>query len=299
MDSFAAGFGFVLTVAARVARLSIAVVAAAALVGITGAPGSAQTPYVEPAIRGLSRTLTFVGDNSTFQSKWPTLEAARAAAVGNQLNRTLRVSSEIIALNSRCTGKIEYSLYRLDVDIQPLADELAVLKKAYRDSRETTKTKVNAIWEILDRQGYNQSGPCDVIPVELIQKDGTVVSLERDDVGHPLVGSRYNDGYIFEATAPDRPGQPPAEPGVKTGVVNGFPNNRSAINVALRLAGTKVAVVARGKTYLYRATPELLYMSAQDKVSGLKASPSNKDFVIVGVIDGHGATGKAYAIPRN
>lgn len=250
----------------------------------------AQTPTA-PAEQPLGRMISLVTEQGNFESKWDTVEAARSSSAGNSYNRTLKLGNEIIILNSRCDGEVSYSLFSVSTT---MLGDIKKLKAAnlHGPAYATEQQKlVNSLLADFDKNRPAKPTPCDPVAVELSFADGTVARLEHDDVGSPLVGTRLNDAYVFEATrlGKSRVATMPGSTALTGGLINGFTDAKAAMFAASKMAGTEIAVIKGDKIYLYRATGKLIGYSADDaKLAALKAVKPAKGLEILAMITGSG-----------
>ncbi len=252
----------------------------------------AQTPA---ETQPWGRIISLVTEEGNFQTKWDTLEGARTATLGNAYNQSLKRGNEIVVLNSRCDGEVSYSLFSLSStmleDIQKL-DAALLQGSAYNAAQQ--KLVQNYLKEVQKTQ-LEKASDCAPVAVEISFANGRLARLEHDDVAIPLVGSRYNDAYVFEATrlGKARAASVPGATELTGGLVNGFTDAKAALFAASQLAGTKIAVIKGDKIHLYRAASLLLdYASDDARLEALKAAKPAPGFDILAIIIGSGASMK-------
>ncbi len=268
-----------------------AVVIAALLCGATM---QAQPP-VPAAAQSWGRIISLVTEEGNFQTKWDTLEAARAASLGNSYNQTLKRGNEVVVLNSRCDGEVSYSLFLGSPAMFEAMQKLnsaALSGSAYNDAQQKL---VDTMLVELQKNRIEMPSDCAAVAVEISFAAGTSARLEQNDVAIPLVGGRYNDAYVFEATrlGKIRSANIPGSTELSGGLINGFIDAKAALFAASQLAGTKIAVIKGDKIYLYRAAYALSdYPSDDAKLAALKAAKPASGFEILAMIIGSGANMK-------
>lgn len=252
----------------------------------------AQTP-IETQPWG--RIISLVTEKGNFQTKWDTLEGARTASLGNAYNQSLKRGNEIVVLNSRCEGEVSYSLFSVSSamleDIQKL-DAALLQGSAYYAVQQ--KLVENFLKDVQKTQ-IEKATECAPVAVEISFANGRLARLEHNDVAVPLVGGRYGDAYVFEATrlGKARAATVPGATELTGGLVNGFTDAKAALFAASQLAGTKIAVINDDKIYLYRVTDQLLdYTSEEARLEALKAATPAPGFDILAMIIGSGESMK-------
>ena len=276
----------------------------------------------EPRIVG---TATFVEGNGVFTMRFPTLEAAKIAALGNNQNQSIRKASEFLFLNNPCEDKFDYSLYftdrwflkfwkkdgsgdrtaqilaqvtALDVPSTPL--DINAVYDAKTPSPETIEDQRMAkLYADLLTFSYKRTADCAPIPLGIIFKNGRYKMFERNDAGTPLVGKRFHDAAVIEATRVTLE-QAKVRGDVKLaaiGVPNAFNSLNGATAAAMRLTGDKVIIFDGQVARIYRADENLdipgvgrQFKNLGEYVAALKkAKPANGMTILALVIGDKGA----------
>jgi hypothetical protein len=292
---------------------------ACALMFSSGVVAVEDEPYViTPA--------TFVLENGAFQSVYPTIESAKAAALGDSTNRTLRQIAEFLFINNPCEDTFNYSLYMTDrrfrhvsvqkdgaedLDAKILAQVTALdqpskpfdidaVYDAKNPSPETVEDQLLAkLYADLLTFSYKRYADCEPIPLGIIFKSGGYKSFERNDAGTPLVGKRFHDAAVIEATRVTRE-QAKARGDEKLaakGVPNTFTALNSAIAAATLIAGDKVIMFDGKAAHIYRADENRdipgigrQFKNLGEYVTALKnAKPANGMTILALVVGNKGA----------
>jgi hypothetical protein len=280
------------------------------------------------AVEGEARfvgSATFVEDNGIFTMRFSTPEAAKIAALGNNQNQNLRKASEFLFLNNPCEDKFDYSLYytdrwflnfwkkdgsgdrtaeiqaqvvALDVPSKPI--DINAVYDAKNPSPETIEDhRMAKLYADLLTFSYRRTADCDRIPLGIIFKDGRYKMFERNDAGTPLVGKRFHDAAVIEATRVTLE-QAKARGDVKLaakGVPNTFNSLNGATAAAMRIAGDKVIIFDGKVARIYRADENLdipgigrQFKNLGEYVAALKkAKPANGMTILALVIGNKGA----------
>lgn len=282
----------------------------------------AQAVEGEPRIVG---PVTYVEESGVFKRTHPTIEAAKIAALGNTQNQTARKTAEFLFLNNPCEDAFNYSLYFTDrwflhvwkkdgsgdLSKQILAQVTALdqpdkpfdidaVYDAKNLSPETIEDQLMAkLYAELLTFSYTRTADCEPIPLGIIFKNGRYKKFERNNSGTPLVGKRFHDADVIEATrvtvnqAKARGNEQLA---VK-GVPNSFNGLNGAIAAALRMAGDKVIMFDGKAAYIYRADENLdvpgigrQFKNMGEYVEALKkAKPANGMTILALVAGNKGA----------
>ena len=264
------------------------------LVILLASPTLQAQKSVQPVDQRWGRMISLANDG-VFETKWETIEKARAASAGNGYNSTLKLGSEIIVFNSRCNGDVSYSLFAVPTPVIEDTKKLSAGKLQGPEYAAEQRKLVTNFLRYMDKKLPANPSACDAVAVEISFADGRAVRLEQDDVGTALVGSRINDAYVFEATriGKVRSATVPGSTPLTGGLLNGFTDAKAAMFAASKLAGTEIAVVNGDKIYLYRATGKLMDYSADEaKLAALKAVKPANGLEILGMITGTGANMK-------
>jgi hypothetical protein len=267
----------------------------------------------------------FVLENGRFRSLYPTIEDAKLAAIGNEINNSLRRSSEFLFLNNPCEDTFNYSLYFTDrwfshfwkkdgsgdlskqiqaqvtaLDQPDKPFDVEAVYDAKNPSPETIEDRLMAkLYAELLTFSYTRTADCDPIPLGIIFKNGRYKMFERNDAGTSLVGKRFHDVAVIEATRVTLE-QAKARGDVKLaakGVPNTFNSLNGATAAAMRIAGDKVIIFDGKVARIYRADENLdipgigrQFKNLGEYVAALKkAKPANGMTILALVVGNKGA----------
>lgn len=285
---------------------------------------NAEVVEGEPRIVGPA---TLVQENGMFTTRYPTIEAAKLAALGNVTNQTLRKSSEFLFLNNPCEDSFSYSLYFTDrwflhvwkadgsgdLSAQILAQVTALdqpyiaemydidaVYDAQKPSPETIDDQLMAkLYADLLTFSYKRTADCAPIPLGIIFRDGRYKMFERNDAGTSLVGKRFHDATVIEATrvSVEQAKTLGDEKLAAKGVPNVFNSANGAVEAAKRIAGDKIIMFDGQVARIYRADENMdipgfgrRFQNLGEYVDALKkAKPENGMTILALVIGDKGA----------
>lgn len=284
----------------------------------------AHAQMVEDQPRTLG-PVTFVEENGVFTRIHRTIEAAKIAALGNNQNQNARKASEFLFLNNPCEDTFNYSLYFTDrwfqrvwkkdgsgdLSVQILAQVTALdqpdkpfdIDAAYNDknpSPEMIEDQLMAkLYAELLTFSYTRTADCEPIPLGIIFKSGRYKMFERNDAGTPLVGKRFHDADVIEATRVtlEQAKARGDEKLAAKGVPNIFNSINGATAAAMRLTGDKVIIFDGKVARIYRADENLdvpgigrQFKNLGEYVDALKkAKPAGSMTILALVIGNKGA----------
>jgi hypothetical protein len=271
------------------------------------------------------RPTTFIKDDDAFPIQFPTIEEAKFAALGNKVNTTLREGSEFLFLNNPCEDNFHYSLYMTGSRFNYISDgsasssssphilvqitaldqpdkpfDVGAVYDANNPSPATIEDQfLGKLYAELLTYTYDPDIKCKPLPLGIIFQNGRYKSFDRNDAGTPLVGKRFHDATVIEATrvtleqAKSRGDEKLA---VK-GVPNTFNNLQDSLNAAKRLAGDKIIMFDGQVARIYRADENAdipgigrMYKNVGEYVEALKkAKPDNGMTILALVIGDKGA----------
>lgn len=264
-----------------------------------------KNPQEKPLVDQLNRRMSMVTEEGKFKTEYNSITEAIDAANGNWGNKTLKDGNEIIVMNSRCgVGNeivpVTFSIYQLDghtrenaKDLSPIIDaylEGTKLDKAYE--KKNYQQMVDKVVKILAVSRFPQKAACDPVPVALSFNDLSAARLELDDLQNPLIGPKYNNGWLYEGLRSNS--RLMATPEAKTKAFwekygyNNFSTLNDAASTASVLGGTK-AVIFNGKTFsIYRLKPQNFTNNADGNMNfdALKTTPMPNGWKIIMVVSG-------------
>ena len=274
---------------------------AQAEVAAAATPIPIATPYVNPTFGGGGR-LSLAADG-TIKSEFKSFREALTASKGNNYNQTLKKGSEIIVMNARCADdifgdKVTFSLYSLSEDAKSLV-------KSFLDYVPTDGTKM---WDRKRRELINEvmrlvavasprKADCDAFPVALTLRNSEVLRLEVDDAQSPMVGTKMNDGYLYDnllrsysfgAVAVN---VTPAKRRAfwERYAYNSFATAQNAVDASSLLAGTKVIIhngtsfsIYRLGSFKFDDNPS----NSKTQFDVFKTTPIRKGWKIVAMVAG-------------
>ncbi len=273
---------------------------------ILGSMVDGQSTNSASTVDQLNFRLSLVTPESSFKSVFNSFVETIGASQGNSYNKVLKEGSEIIVMNARCgdgayVNQLSFSLYKLDgkssvngeanmKDISPLVTSYLDYRAANRETLNTPQTRqreralLDEIMKNLAVSRFPRKAECDPIPVALSIPD-SVLRLEVDDAKNPLIGSKINDGSLYEAVYDKLPLH---ERKVldKYGY-NRFADTQDAVETARIIPGTK-AVIFNGTNFsIYRINPSSFAEKPDDsKFDVLKTTPVPKGWKIVVIVYG-------------
>lgn len=283
---------------------------------------SAEVVDGEPRVVGPA---TFMKENGVFTTRYPTMEAAKIAALGNHNNQLIRKNAEFLFLNNACEDKFDYSLYFTDrwflhvwkkdgsgdLSAQILAQvnaldqpdkpfDIDAVYDAKNPSPETIEDQLLAkLYADLGTFSYKQTAECKPIPLGIIFKSGRYKVFERNDAGTSLVGTRFHDATVIEATriSVEQAKTRGDEKLAVKGVPNAFNSLNGAIAAARLIAGDKVIMFDGQSAHIYRADENIdipgigrQFKNLGEYVEALKkARPANGMTILALVVGNKGA----------
>ena len=271
------------------------------------------------------RPATYVMENGTFRTRHATVEAAKIAALGNDANSSVKGASEFLFVSDPCADIFEYSLYftdrrfqykeekgvsggssphilaqvtALDQPSKPL--DIEAVYDAKNPSAETIEDQLLAkLYAELLSYSYDPTVKCAPLPLGIIFKNGRYKAFERNNAGTPLVGTRFHDAAVIEATRITAE-QAKARGDVKLaakGVPNTFNSLNGATAAAMRIPGDKIIMFDGQAAHIYRADENRdipgigrQFKNLGEYVGALKkAKPANGMTILALVVGNKGA----------
>ncbi len=266
------------------------------------APGAATVASSAPPVDELSFRLSLVTEEGSFKKEFNSFREAYEASQGNSYNQTLKKGNEIIVMNARCGNgdfidKVTFSLYRIDGKTDK---SLSPIVQSYLDYIPTEGQKkwdlkqremIDEVMKNLANSRFPHKADCDPVPVALSLPSG-VVRLEVDDAQSPLVGTKFNDGLLYDALSKNDGLMASAmaqkrEFWERYGY-NRFSTAQDALNTAALLAGTKIIIFNGTNFSLYRlgAGFKQDYKADETQYDVFKTTPVRKDWKIVAIVYG-------------
>lgn len=271
--------------------------------GLAAQEATAPTPTA--AVDIANGRLSLTTEEGTFKSEFKSFLEAYEASQGNSYNKPLKNGNEIIVMNARCgddpvADKVTFSLYRIDSshnkDLEPVI-------KSYLDYRQTNpktlytpdakqreRVLIDEVMRILAVSSFPRKAECDPVPIALSLPFG-VLRLEADDSQSPLVGPKFNDGFLYDALSQNY--------GLMTSTMatkrdfwerygyNRFSTAQDALNAAGLMAGIKVIIFNGTNFSLYRLgdfKPD--YKLGDTQFDVFKSTPIREGWKIVAIVRG-------------
>lgn len=284
--------------------LFFSIILGASFCGIANAQDvTVKDSEVSTSVNDLNRRMFMLTEEGSFKYEFASLSDVLDASMGNSYNQTLKKGNEIIVMNARCgdgafIDTITFSIYQMDGK-RADAKDLSPIIKSYLDNITNQGQSATADRELIDKvmkslsaYRFPQKNACDPVPVALSFISGPALRLEVDDAQNPLIGTKFNDGTLYEALRQNARFM--ASTDAKSRAFwekyghNNFSNIQDAADIAGVFAGTK-AIIFNGSTFsIYRIDA----FKFPDNTDGsrnfdvLKTTPMPEGWIITTIVSG-------------
>ncbi|HEY0076252.1 MAG TPA: hypothetical protein VGB77_19290 [Abditibacteriaceae bacterium] len=264
---------------------------------VTPAPPSPSAP---PRSFGGGRLLSLVTNEGNFKSEFKSFSESYQASQGNSYNQTLKKGSEIIVMNARCADgifgdKVTFSIYALSNDVAPLVKSFLDIPTLGQKMGDPERRAL--IGEVIRIVAISspRKADCDPVPVALSMSTSEVLRLEVDDAQNPLVGPKFNDGFLYDNLMQSSRFNMVVKnmiPGEQRAFWERFGYNRfstaqDALNSAVLLAGTKALIYNGTNFSIYRlGNFKSDYQAGDDQFDVFKTTPMPEGWKIVAIVSG-------------